>query len=231
MDSNMTYQEISKTQEEITRKFIIKVYAWMMLALVITGVSAIGVLSSPFLMSLIFSSQITFFGLVILEIVLVIYLSRKVFDMSASMAKFWFVVYAILNGMTLSAILLIYDIGTVGYAFLITAVLFGVMTVYGYITKTDLTTIGNLFLMGLIGVIIATVFNMFYRSQQLDLVITYVGVFLFIGLIGYDTQKIKNLSYNMDSRTAANASILGAMILYLDFINLFIRLLRLLQKK
>ncbi|MDF2613263.1 MAG: Bax inhibitor/YccA family protein [Clostridia bacterium] len=233
MDPNTTYQEISKLHEQTARQFIIKVYAWMTLALIITGVSGLSVASSPLLLSLIFNSQITFFGLIIAEVVLVIYLSTRIFSMSSGMAKLWFILYAVLNGATLASIFLTYNIATIGYAFLVTATLFGVMSLYGYFTKTDLTAIGNLFIMGLFGVIIATVFNMFYRSDALSLMLTYVGVFIFIGLIGYDTQKIKGLSYmNRGTReNSGNASIIGALTLYLDFINLFIRLIRLIGRK
>ncbi len=233
MDSNMMYQEVSKSREEITRKFIIRVYAWMTLALIITGVTGLTVVSNPILLGLIFSNSITFFALIIAEIAVVIYLSRKALSMNPAKAKLWFIVYAVLNGLTLSVIFYAYDIGTVGYTFLLTAALFAVMSLYGYFTKTDLTTIGNLFVMGLFGLIIATVFNMFYRSEGLSLALTYLGVFIFIGLIGYDTQRIKSLSGANDptGETNANASILGAMILYLDFINLFIRLLRLIGRK
>ena len=116
---------------------------------------------------------------------------------------------------------------------MVTAALFGVMSLYGYFTKTDLTAIGNLLVMGLFGIIIASVFNIFYRSSGLSLILTYVGVFVFIGLIGYDTQKIKNLGYadNDAEEVNTNASIMGAIILYLDFINLFIRLVRLIGRK
>lgn len=233
MDSNMIYDKASKGQEQTARQFIIRVYAWMTLALVITGVTGLSVASSPFLSNLIFNSSFVFFGLIIAEVILVIYLSRKIFSMSAGTAKFWFILYSVLNGATLASVFAIYTVGTVGYAFLVTATLFGIMSLYGYLTKTDLTAIGNLLIMGLFGVIIATVFNIFYRSDALSLMLTYVGVFIFIGLIGYDTQKIKNLStMNGDTRGAsANASIIGALILYLDFINLFIRLLRLIGKR
>ena len=231
MDPNAIYEQAVKTKEASARRFIIKVYAWMMLALIITGISGLSVISNPVLSEMVSNSNIVFFGLIIAEVILVIYLTRKLYEMTPAMAKFWFFVYSVLNGVTLSALLYVYDLGTVGYAFLVTAVLFGVMSLYGYITKTDLTSIGNLLVMGLFGLIIATVFNMFFRNDQLSLILTYIGVFIFIGLIGYDTQKIKQLGYNSSSSEEANASIMGAMILYLDFINLFIRLVRLIGRK
>lgn len=227
----MISEEMIRVQEQTTRRFITKVYAWMTLALIITGLSALWVVSSPLLLNLIFGGRFVFIGLLIAELVLVVYLSRKVFEMPSAMAKFWFVIYAVLNGITLSSLLLTYNIATVGYAFLVTATLFGVMSLYGYFTKTDLTAIGNLFMMGLVGLIIATVFNVFYQSSGLSLALTYIGVFLFIGLIGYDTQRIKSLSYSSEKGIQANGSIMGAMILYLDFINLFIRLVRLLGRR
>ncbi len=229
----MMYEQAAKSRSEVTRNFIIKVYGWMTLALIITGITGISTASSPLMLSLIFSSQFTFIGLIIAELALVIYLSRKVYSMRAGTAVFWFVTYAVLNGITLSSIFLVFELGVIGYAFLLTAVLFAVMSLYGYVTKTDLTAVGNLLVMGLFGVIIATLFNMFFQNEQLSLWLTYAGVFIFIGLIGYDTQKIKSLSLTGHDGTdlSTNASILGAVILYLDFINLFLRLLRLLNRK
>ncbi|MDF2879216.1 MAG: Bax inhibitor/YccA family protein [Clostridia bacterium] len=227
----MISEEMIKVQEQTTRRFITKVYAWMMLALIITGLSALWVVSSPLLLNLIFGGRYVLVGLLLMEFALVVYLSRKIFEMPSAMAKIWFIIYAVLNGITLSSLLLMYNVATVGFAFLITATLFGIMSLYGYFTKTDLTAIGNLFIMGIIGVFAVTVFNIFYQSTGLSLVLTYIGVFLFIGLIGYDTQRIKSLSYSSEKGIQANGSIMGAMMLYLDFINLFIRLVRLLGRR
>lgn len=154
----------------------------------------------------------------IAELGVVFYLSARAHKMSSAAAKVWFIVYAVLNGITLSSIFLVYNLGTIGNAFLVTAIVFGVTTVYGYVTKADLSKVGQLLIVALFGLIIASIVAIFMPAM--DRIVTYLGVFIFIGLVGYDTQKIKQ--YAM----VPNASILGALTLYLDFINIFIHLLR-----
>lgn len=205
-----------------------KVYVWMTMALVITGITAYGVASSPALLSVIFSSNITFFGLIFVELGLVFWLSARLMKMSLTTATLMFVLYSAINGATLSAIFIAYSPTIITKVFFITAGTFAATAAYGYFTKTDLTSFGKLFLMALIGIIIATVVNIFIKSEGLDLVISYIGVLIFVGLTAYDSQKIKEmLALQTDGgEVAQKIALMGALSLYLDFINLFLYLLR-----
>lgn len=226
---DMFYDEASLMREEAARKMMVGVYGWMSLALMITAITALGVATSTFA----YYAMGFYPVFIIAELILVIYLSARVNKMNTTVARFWFIVYAVLNGITLSFIFGAYSLGSIGYAFIVTAGLFAVMTLYGYITKSDLTGIGNLFVMALFGMLIASVANIFFKNEGISLALTYIGVFVFVGLIGYDTQKIKNLAYSQNAagNSVQNASIMGALVLYLDFINLFLRILRLLGKR
>lgn len=231
MNTNGMNQEMNpyyEDREVIVRKTMVGVYAWMTLALIISAVVGIYLATNMQLLGMLVSSSL-YWVLLIAEFVVVVVLSARANKMSPLAAKFWFIVYALLNGVTFGTIFAIYDIGTVGYAFLVTALVFAVMTIYGYVTKTDLSRIGNLFVMALFGLIIATVLNIFIQSEGWTLALMYIGVVIFIGLIGYDTQKIKQLAYH-EGNGVRNASILGALILYLDFINIFIRLVRIMDR-
>lgn len=231
MNTNGMNQEMNQyyaDREVVVRKTMVGVYGWMTLALIISAVAGI-YLSSNFQLLYALVSSSLYWVFAIAEIVVVIMLSAKATKMSALAAKIWFIVYALLNGVTFGVIFAAYDIGTVGYAFLVTAIVFAVMTIYGYVTKTDLSSIGNLFVMALFGLIIATVLNFFIQSDGWTLALMYIGVVIFIGLIGYDTQKIKQLAYH-EGNGVQNASILGALVLYLDFINIFIRLVRIMDR-
>ena len=205
-----------------------KVYVWMTMALVITGITAYGVASSPALLSVIFSSNITFFGLILVELGLVFWLSARLMKMSLTTATLMFVLYSAINGATLSAIFIAYSPTIITKVFFITAGTFAATAAYGYFTKTDLTSFGKLFLMALIGIIIATIVNIFIKSEGLDLVISYIGVLIFVGLTAYDSQKIKEmLALQTDGgEVAQKIALMGALSLYLDFINLFLYLLR-----
>lgn len=205
-----------------------KVYVWMTMALVITGITAYGVALSPALLSVIFSSNITFFGLILVELGLVFWLSARLMKMSLTTATLMFVLYSAINGATLSAIFIAYSPTIITKVFFITAGTFAATAAYGYFTKTDLTSFGKLFLMALIGIIIATVVNIFIKSEGLDLVISYIGVLIFVGLTAYDSQKIKEmLALQTDGgEVAQKIALMGALSLYLDFINLFLYLLR-----
>ncbi len=205
-----------------------KVYVWMTLALAITGITAYGVATSPALLSLIFASKATFFGLIIAEFVLVFAISGAINRLSLSTATLLFIVYSVLNGAMLSSIFVIYEPMVIAKVFFITAGTFGAMAFYGYSTKKDLTSIGKILFMALIGLIIATVVNMFLKSPGFDYILSYVGVAIFIGLTAWDSQKIKQMlqtQYDM-SEGAQKLALLGALTLYLDFINLFLYLLR-----
>ena len=177
--------------------------------------------------------MIVFYGLIIGELLLVGSLIMAVQRMSPLVAALVFIGYSALNGLTLSSIFFLYTSGSIALTFFITAGTFGVMSIYGYTTKADLTRIGNLAMMALIGVIIASIANFFLESETLYWIISYVGVAIFVGLVAYDTQKIKNISASMDVTSAEGkrASVIGALTLYLDFINLFLFLLRLFGRR
>ena len=192
-----------------------KVFVWMTLALAITGITAYGVASTPSLIMAILGNKALFWGLIIAELVLVFSVSGAINRLSLSTA-------------TLSVIFLAFSMTAIVKTFLITAGTFGVMALVGYTTKTDLTSMGKLLFMALLGLIIATVVNMFVRSSGFDLILSYVGVLIFVGLTAYDTQKIKQMCQLAPDagEHMQKLALLGALSLYLDFINLFLYLLR-----
>ena len=210
-----------------------KVYLWMTLALVITGFTAYYVATSETLMMALFTNQILFWGLVIGELVLVFSLSAAINRLSLTTATLMFVLYSVINGATMSFIFLAYTASSITNVFLITAGTFAVMAVFGYFTKTDLTSWGKILMMALIGIIIATIVNIFTKSEGLAMILNYLGVLVFVGLTAYDSQKIKQmLMMAPDAGEAAQkVALLGALSLYLDFINLFLYLLRILGSR
>ena len=209
-----------------------KVYVWMTLALVITGFTAYGVATSPGILQMIFANQMVFWGLIIAEFALVIGLSAAINRLSLTTATLMFVVYSIINGATLSCIFVVYTMSSIASVFFITAATFGVMSLIGIVTKTDLSGMGKMLLMALIGLVIATVVNMFMKSSGLAMIINYIGVLVFVGLTAYDTQKIKQMLYQAPSdESGQKIALLGALSLYLDFINLFLYLLRILGSR
>jgi len=216
-------------------EFIRSVYNWMAIGLGLTGVVAFYVSNSETLMKLIFGNQIIFFGLIIGELVLVFTISARVHKMQASTATSLFVLYAALNGATLSAIFLIYTSSSITSTFFICAATFIASSIYGMVTKRDLTSMGQFMFMGLIGIVIASVVNLFVRSSGMSLVVSYIGVVVFVGLTAYDTQKLRTMALSqpagIDSGTVRKGAILGALTLYLDFINLFLMLLRILGNR
>ena len=207
------------------------VYVWMTLALVITGFVSMYVAQSYQLVSFIFGNRLALWGMLIAELAVVFYLSARINSISFTKATVMFIIYSILNGATLASIFLVYTMNSIASTFFVAAGTFGVMALYGYVTKSDLTRIGNICLMALIGLIIATLVSMFWQNSMLQMIITYVGVILFAGLTAYDSQKIKRLltadGIEVTEETQKIA-LLGALTLYLDFINLFLYLLRLL---
>ena len=209
-----------------------KVYTWMTLALAITAGAAYYVAHSNFIFTLEVNPDILW-GLIIAELVLVIALSAAINKLSLSVATIMFILYSLVNGVTLSFIFVLYEWGTITTVFLITAAMFGAMALFGYTTKKDLSGIGRFLLMALIGIIIATVVNIFVKSESFDLILSYVGVLIFAGLTAYDTQKIKEMCYNVDyaDASAQKLALLGALSLYLDFINLFLYLLRIFGRR
>ena len=224
---------LERTQTQIrVNEFIRSVYNWMAIGLSLTGFVAFYVSNSEFLSRLIFGNQLVFFGLIISELVLVFSLAARVNKMQASTATGMFILYAALNGITLSAIFLIYTRSSITSTFFISAATFIACSIYGMTTKRDLTSLGSFMLMGLFGIIIASVVNLFIRSSGMSLIISYIGVFVFIGLTAYDTQKLKTMALSQPSDLEAGVvrkgAIIGALTLYLDFINLFLMLLRIL---
>ncbi len=205
-----------------------KVYIWMTLALVITGFTAWGVASNPGLIYSIVTNRILFWGLVIAELALVWIISGAINRLSLTTATLLFVLYSIINGTTLSVIFLAYTLTSIANVFFITAGTFAVMAFIGYTTKTDLTSLGKILFMALIGLILATIVNIFMGSSMLNMIVSYAGVVIFVGLTAYDSQKIKNMLYEADNMddSAQKIALLGSLTLYLDFINLFLYLLR-----
>lgn len=227
----MSYEtKISTKQYETTavatNTLIRSVYIWMCTALLLTGATATLVAGSPRIMEIVFSSNIFFWGLLIAQFGLVWAISAKVNSFSLPTLSGLFMLYSVLTGVTFSVFFLAFTAESIASTFFITAGTFAAMSLYGYFTKSDLTKLGNLMLMALIGIIIASVVNIFLKSEMMYWIVTYVGVLVFIGLIAYDTQKIKALAYANDNEHTQKLAICGALSLYLDFINLFIMLLR-----
>jgi uncharacterized protein len=212
--------------------FLSQVYAWMTAGLLVTSVVAAYAASTPAVLNLIYGNPFTIWLLFIAQIALVIGLSAAIERLPPGTAVALFVGYAALNGLTLSAIFLVYTSTSIAQAFLATAATFLVMSFYGATTKRDLSTFGNLLLMALIGFLIGSIVNLFWANSALYWVLTYLGIVVFIGLTAYDTQQIKRLSEQaQDDTTARRLAIIGALKLYLDFINLFLLLLRLFSSR
>lgn len=227
---------IQKAQAGVqVNEFIRSVYNWMAVGLSLTGFIAYYVSNSEFLLRLIFGNQLIFFGLIIGELVLVFTLSARVQKMQASTATGVFMLYAALNGATLASIFLIYTRSSITSTFFVCAATFVTCSIYGMTTKRDLTSLGGFMTMGLIGIIIASVANMFFRSSGMSMIISYIGVIVFVGLTAYDTQKLKTMALtqpaDLDAGARRKGAIIGALALYLDFINLFLMLLRILGNR
>lgn len=205
------------------------VYAWMAIALVITGFTAYNVSSSPFLLSLILGSRFSMWGLLIATVALVWHLSGSVGRMSLKTVTASFLIYSILNGLMMASIFVVYTMASIGSVFLITSGTFGIMSVYGTVTKADLSRMGSLCLTGLFGLILATVVNFFFDNSMLELLLSYAGILIFVGLTAADTQKIRRIAETHDTGATdagQKIAIMGALTLYLDFINLFLYMLR-----
>ena len=210
-----------------------KVYVWMTLALVITGFTAYGVATSPGILQAIYSNQILFWGMIIAEFALVIGVSAAINRLSLTVATLMFILYSVINGALLSYIFLAYTASSIATVFFITAGTFGAMAFIGYTTKTDLSKMGKIVIMALIGLVIATLVNLFIKSSGFTMILSYVGVLVFVGLTAYDTQKIKQMLLQAPDagEGAQKIALLGALSLYLDFINLFIYLLRIFGRR
>lgn len=220
-----------KTNEATRKRFMTGVYSWMVLALVISAVCAYATATNEVILRFVFGNTVVFFSLVIAELVVVFTLSALIRKMGPALAAFMFILYSILNGVTLASVFLAYTGASVVKVFLITAGMFACMSLYGRFTKTDLRSAGRYLMMALFGIIIASVVNLLFRSSMLDWIISMVSVVVFTGLTAYDTQKLYVVAEHSDgSDIFAKASIIGALELYLDFINIFLSLLRLFGK-
>lgn len=232
-----TYKNLSTGQPmELSEAFPIlmrKVYLWMTLALLITGMTAYYVATNETLMMAILTSKVLFYGLLIAEFGLVLGVSAAIDRLSLLTATLLFILYSVINGATLSIIFLAYEVSSIATVFFITAGTFGTMAAIGYATKTDLSSMGKILFMALIGLIIATLANLFFNNSALTMILSYIGVIIFIGLTAWDSQKIKQmLMLAPDAGEAAQkVALLGALTLYLDFVNLFIYLLRIFGRR
>jgi uncharacterized protein len=216
-----------------TAAFMRKVYAFMALGLVATGLTALAVASSPAALNLIFGNRLIFYGLLFGELLMVWSFSAIAQRTNAVGAGALFLLYSIMNGLTLSFIFLLYTDASIASTFFVTGGTFACMSAYGLLTRRDLTSVGNFMMMGLIGLIIASVVNIFLQSPMIYWLTTCMGVLIFVGLTAYDTQKIKQLSVAGNAGTDEDhkGAIHGALILYLDFINLFLFLLRIFGRR
>lgn len=207
--------------------YISKVFGTMFLGLLVTALTALFTATSDTMMEIFYESNLVFV-LLIAELVVVFVLSARVGKMSYMATQAMFYLYAVINGITLASIFYVYDLGTIYVAFFTAAASFGAMAVYGMVTKKDLTQIGNILMMALIGIVIAMLINLFIGSETFDIVISFIAVAVFVGLVAYDTQKLKSYYYSStgDYQMQRKIAVMGALSLYLDFINIFLHLLR-----
>ena len=217
----------TSTFDSALRDYMVKVYQYMSIALAISGLVAFMVASSPTLMQAIFGTPLAFV-VMLAPLGFVIFFGFKLNSISAEKAKSFLWIYSALMGLSLATIFAVYTATSITRVFLITASTFGAMSIYGYTTKKDLTSFGSFLIMGLIGIMIASLINIFLKSSGLDFAISLLGVFIFIGLTAYDTQRIKQTYYHFagNNEMVSKMAVMGALNLYMDFINLFIMLLR-----
>lgn len=231
----MIYDTVARAGGEATasQRFITKVYGWMSVALLTTAFVSYYTVSNPQILRTVVQNTTIMMVLILAELGLVIALSAAINRLSPAMATALFFLYSALTGITLSVIFVIYTTESLASTFLVTAGTFGGMSIYGYATKRDLTSVGNLCFMGLFGIIIASFVNFFFSSSFLYTATTYIGVIVFVGLTAYDTQRIKRMGAFIveGSEAERKGAIIGALQLYLDFINLFLMLLRLFGRR
>ena len=211
-----------------------RVYLWMTFALVISGLTAMYVVKSQPILELIFSSEHSILVLFLAQLGVVWFLSARIYKLSFGIATLLFILYSILTGVVFSSLFFVYTLGSIANVFLITAGTFAAVSCFGYFTKSDLSKWGTYLFMGLIGLIIASLVNWFLKSAMLNWIASYVGVAIFVGLTAYDTQKIKEMiqENSMEGEEVNNKiALMGALSLYLDFINLFLYLLRIFGRR
>ncbi len=207
-------------------KVMKRVYLKMFLAMIVTALTSFVCVNVPAVLYTLVANSGLYFGLLIAEVILVFVLAGALHKISSPVATILFYVYSILNGVVLSAILYAYTSASVLSTFVITAAVFGTMTIYGYVTKSDLSRVGTFLFMALIGLLICTIVNIFMQSSTMEWIISFAGVVIFIGLTAWDTQKIKQMAAMTDESQAGKLATIGALSLYLDFVNLFLYLLR-----
>jgi FtsH-binding integral membrane protein len=206
--------------------FLQKVYGWMCVGLGVTAAVAFGVAGSPRLVQAIFGNKLLFFGLVIAELGLVFYLSARVAKLAPGTAAGLFLLYSALNGATLSFVLLAFTGTSIATTFAVTAGMFGALALYGSTTKRSLAGVGQFMFMGLIGLVLASIVGIFWQNSGLQFVISVVGVIVFTGLTAWDAQRLKQMAATTPEGQLGSYAVVGALVLYLDFINLFLFLLR-----
>lgn len=209
--------------------YMAQVYGWMTCGLLLTAFVSWFAARTPAVMELVFANRMTFFGLIIAQLAVVFVLSGLVHKLSGGVATALFMLYSALTGLTMASIFLVYTYSSIASTFFVTAGMFGAMSFYGYTTKRDLSRFGSLLFMALIGIVLASLVNFWLKSPALMWAITYIGVVVFVGLTAYDTQRLKNMGEGInvdDKENLRRFSIMGALTLYLDFINLFLMLLR-----
>ncbi len=220
--------KVVEKQNDGLNRFITGVYAWMFIGLLVSGITAYVTANTPSVLKFVFSN---FYLVIIAELVAVIAFSALLRKVSPIIAKLLFIIYAVINGLTLSSIFIVYELGSITIIFVSSAILFGALAVYGYTTKQDLTSLGRMMFFGLIAILIASLINLFIGNSTFDIILCVIGIVVFLGLTAWDMQNIKNL-YNscQDDEMIDKLSIYGALELYLDFINIFLRLLQLFGK-
>jgi FtsH-binding integral membrane protein len=219
------FQPVAASAEKVTA-FLRAVYGWMFVGLGITAAVALSVASSPTLLQAIFSNRFLFFGMIIAELGLVFFLSARVQKIAPATASALFIVYSALNGATISFIFLAYAGASIASTFVVTAGMFGALALYGSTTKRSLAGVGHFVGMGLIGLVLAMVAGFFWHSNALQFVISVVGVIVFTGLTAWDAQRLKVMAAALPEGQTGSYAVVGALSLYLDFINLFLFLLR-----
>ena len=224
---------LDQAKPEVQRKFMAGVYLRMTIALFITAAVAWYAANSEQVMGILFSNKgLPFYVLIVAELVLVIALSAAIHKINSAAALFFFILYSVLNGLSFSAIFIVYQLGSVFHIFLISALMFAAMSVYGAFTKSDLTSAGRYLMMALIGLIVAGLINLLFKSTMLDWITSIIGVGIFIGLTAYDTQRLMRIGVKNDgSEKFQKMAVIGALELYLDFINIFLKMLRLFGKR
>jgi Integral membrane protein, interacts with FtsH len=213
--------------ENASTALLHKVFGWMFVGLIVSALTAMFVAATPAVTNVVLGNQAVFFALIIVELALVVGLTWAIARISATTAMALFLLYSFVSGLTLSVIVLVYTDASLASTFVIAAGMFGIMAVYGYATHRDLSRLGSIMLMGLIGIILAGVVNIFLGSNGLDIAISAIAIIIFTALTAYDMQKIKAMgTMATDDDGRSKQAVFGALILYLDFINIFLNLLR-----